>query len=161
MVNGVGCHGHETATFQNSTGVTGAMSSVGDEHVDASVRKRGTWHPGNATPTHQPDKRWLTPVLFLLAGAGYPLLWLRDKVKARHRAISRALPYDMDLLTLAVEAGLDFAAALGKVVAMGRKGALAEELAITLKELKLGKTREEALRSLSHRPMIASLTVSL
>jgi tight adherence protein C len=106
----------------------------------------------------------LTPFLSLLSGAGYPLLWLRDKVKARHHAITRALPYDMDLLTLSVEAGLDFAAALGKVVAMGRKGALAEELAITLKELKLGKTREEALRALSQRvdlPALSSLVHAL
>jgi tight adherence protein C len=106
----------------------------------------------------------LTPFPSLLLGAGYPLLWLRDKVKARHHAITRALPYDMDLLTLSVEAGLDFAAALGKVVAMGRKGALAEELAITLKELKLGKTREEALRALSQRvdlPALSSLVHAL
>jgi tight adherence protein C len=104
------------------------------------------------------------PVFFALFGAAYPLLWLRDKLKARHRAISRALPYDMDLLTLSVEAGLDFAAALGKVVAMGRKGALESELAITLKELKLGKTREEALRTLSQRvdlPALSSLVHAL
>jgi tight adherence protein C len=106
----------------------------------------------------------VTPFLSLLFGAAYPLLWLRDKVKTRHHAITRALPYDMDLLTLSVEAGLDFAAALGKVVAMGRKGALAEELAITLKELKLGKTREEALRTLSQRvdlPALSSLVHAL
>src|SRR5207248_5696783 len=44
---------------------------------------------------------------------------------------------------------LDFAAALGKVVEKGRKGPLSDELSITLKELKLGKTREEALRNLA------------
>jgi tight adherence protein C len=91
-------------------------------------------------------------------GAGYPLLWLRDKVKARHHAIARALPYNLDLLTLSVEAGLDFAAALGKGVEKGRKGPLARELAITLKELKLGKTREEALRNLGRRVDLPSLS---
>ena len=105
-----------------------------------------------------------TPLVFALFGAGYPLLWLRDKVKARHRAIARALPYGMDLLTLSVEAGLDFAAALGKVVTLGRKGALADELGITLKEMKLGKTREEALRALGQRvdlPGLSSLVHAL
>jgi tight adherence protein C len=99
-----------------------------------------------------------TCIVFTLFGAGYPLLWLRDKVKARHHAISRALPYNLDLLTLSVEAGLDFAAALGKVAVSGRKGPLTDELAVTLKELKLGKTREEALRALSQRVDLPSLS---
>jgi len=99
-----------------------------------------------------------TCIVFTLSGAGYPLIWLRDKVKARHHAISRALPYNLDLLTLSVEAGLDFAVALGKVVSSGRKGPLTDELAITLKELKLGKTREEALRALSQRVDLPSLS---
>ena len=47
-----------------------------------------------------------------LAGAIGPALWLRDRVRLRHRAISRALPSALDLLTLSVEAGLDFAAGI-------------------------------------------------
>ena len=97
-------------------------------------------------------------LIFAAFGALYPLIWLRDKVKARHHAITRALPYNLDLLTLSVEAGLDFAAALGKVVEKGRKGPLADELSITLKELKLGKTREEALRNLASRVELQQLT---
>ena len=92
-----------------------------------------------------------------LLGGAYPLIWLRDEVKARQRAIARALPYDLDLLTLAVEAGLDFAAALSKVVEKGRKGPLADELAVALKELRLGKTREEALRNLERRVALPAL----
>ncbi len=99
---------------------------------------------------------YLPPVLLL--GAAYPLIWLRDQVKARHHAITRALPYNLDLLTLSVEAGLDFAAAIGKVVEKGRKGPLCDELATTLKELKLGKTREEALKNLAARVELSSLT---
>src|SRR5437868_11357910 len=93
-----------------------------------------------------------------ILGAFYPILWLRDCGKARIQAIVRALPYDLDLLTLSVEAGLDFAAALGKVVEKGRKGPLCDELSITLKELKLGKTREEALRNLAGRVELTSLS---
>ena len=96
--------------------------------------------------------------VFALFGAAYPLIWLRDKVRARHHAITRALPYNLDLLTLSVEAGLDFAAALGKVVEKGRKGPLSDELGITLKELKLGKTREEALRNLAARCDLITLS---
>jgi tight adherence protein C len=93
-----------------------------------------------------------------LAGAAYPLLWLRDRVRARHRTIARALPYSLDLLTLSVEAGLDFPAALAKVVEKGRSGPLAEELSVVLKELRLGKTREEALRNLARRVDLPALT---
>lgn len=100
----------------------------------------------------------LCALLFALLGAAYPLIWLRDKVSARHFAITRALPYDLDLLTLAVEAGLDFTAALAKVVDKGRKGPLAEELSIALRELKLGKTREDALRNLARRVELPTLT---
>ena len=101
---------------------------------------------------------FIAPPLAAALGAGYPLIWLNDKVNARHHAITRALPYNLDLLTLSVEAGLDFAAAIGKVVEKGRKGPLADELAITLRELKLGKTREEALRNLSVRCDLPALT---
>lgn len=104
------------------------------------------------------DFNFVYSLLFAAVGAVYPLIWLRDKVRARHHAITRALPYNLDLLTLSVEAGLDFAAALGKVVEKGRKGPLSDELSITLKELKLGKTREEALRNLSARVELQTLT---
>jgi tight adherence protein C len=97
-------------------------------------------------------------LLCALVGAAYPLLWLRDRVRARHRTIARALPYSLDLLTLSVEAGLDFPAALAKVVDKGRSGPLAEELSVVLKELRLGKTREEALRNLARRVDLPALT---
>jgi tight adherence protein C len=96
--------------------------------------------------------------LGLAGGAAYPLLWLRDRMRMRQRAIVRALPYGIDLLTLAVEAGLDFTAALSKVVEKGPKGPLAEELSIAIRELKLGKTREEALRNLARRVDLSPLT---
>ena len=91
-------------------------------------------------------------------GAAYPIIWLRDLGRARQHQITRALPYDLDLLTLSVEAGLDFAAAIGKVVEKGRKGPLCDELSVMLRELRLGKTREEALRNLAARVELISLT---
>ncbi len=100
---------------------------------------------------------WVAPVVMSL-GFVYPLIWLKDRINQRHHAIVRALPYNLDLLTLSVEAGLDFAAAIGKVVEKGRKGPLADEFAQTLRELKLGKTREEALRNLAGRVDMPTLT---
>lgn len=97
-------------------------------------------------------------LLIGLVGLWYPKLWLSDQVKKRHHLITRALPYNLDLLTLSVEAGLDFTAALNKVVEKGRTGPLRDEFLIVLKQLKMGKTREEALKALIARVDLPSLT---
>ena len=97
------------------------------------------------------------PLVVAPVAATAPLLWLRDRVRVRQRSIVRALPYAVDLLTLSVEAGLDFAAALAKVVEKGRRGPLADELSIALKELRLGQTREQALRGLARRAGLPTL----
>lgn len=104
--------------------------------------------------------RWTLLGAILPAGVGlfYPLLWVSDQVKKRQLQIARALPYDLDLLTLSVEAGLDFTAALAKVVEKGKAGPLREELQLVLKQLKMGKTREEALKSMIARVDLPSLT---
>jgi tight adherence protein C len=88
---------------------------------------------------------------FALFGALFPYIWLSDQIKKRQRAIARALPYNVDLLTLSVEAGLDFGAAIGTVVEKGQPGPLMEEFNIMLNEIRLGKTRAEALRNMADR----------
>ena len=93
---------------------------------------------------------WLSPISGAF-GALLPYVWLNDRVKKRHKAIGRELPYSLDLLTLAVEAGLDVASAVQTVVQRSRKGALHEELSIMLNEIRMGKTREESLRNLATR----------
>ncbi len=97
-------------------------------------------------------------LVFAVVGMFYPLMWVNDQVKRRHLQISRALPYNLDLLTLSVEAGLDFTAALAKVVEKGKPGPLREELQLVLKQLKMGKTREEALKSMVARVDLPALT---
>ncbi len=93
-----------------------------------------------------------------LFGMMYPKMWVSDQVKKRHLLISRALPYNLDLLTLSVEAGLDFTAALAKVVEKGKSGPLKDELSLVLKQLKMGKTREEALKAMIARVDLPPLT---
>ncbi|HVG63820.1 MAG TPA: type II secretion system F family protein [Hyalangium sp.] len=93
-----------------------------------------------------------------LFGMFYPQIWVNDQVKKRHLLISRALPYNLDLLTLSVEAGLDFTGALAKVVEKGKAGPLKDELALVLKQLKMGKTREEALKAMIIRVDLPPLT---
>jgi tight adherence protein C len=98
------------------------------------------------------------PAILAVAGGSAPVLWLHDRLRTRRHQIVRALPHALDLLTLSVEAGLDFTAALAKAVEKGRRGALRDELSISIAELRLGKTREEALRSLAARIGLPALT---
>lgn len=63
--------------------------------------------------------RILATVLLGAGGFLLPHLWLRDQIIRRHKAIQRALPYHLDLLTLSLEAGLDFAQGLATVVERG------------------------------------------
>lgn len=100
----------------------------------------------------------LWSLMFLVGGASYALIWLNDMVAKRHRLITRALPYNLDLLTLAVEAGMDFQAAVSKVVEKGIQGPLVDELNYMLSLLKVGRTREEALRIMEERINLPSIT---
>ena len=59
-----------------------------------------------------------------IGGVIGPMLWLRDRIEARHRGVQKALPYALDLITLCVEAGLTLQSALGHAVAKGPPGAL-------------------------------------
>lgn len=105
----------------------------------------------------------LALALFLWA-AFYPYFWLRNAVVLRHRAIMRALPFVMDLLTISVEAGLDFMTAIRNIIERRKTDALGEEFGRVLFEIQLGKTRREALRHMAGRidhPDIHSLVMAL
>jgi len=90
----------------------------------------------------------LYAVIALAVGTvlGYylPQLWLRQKVTGRRTEIQKGLPDAMDLLVIAVDAGLGFDAALARVVEK-YKNALSDEFAKVLKEVSLGKPRLEAM----------------
>jgi tight adherence protein C len=64
--------------------------------------------------------------------------------------MQRALPDAIDLLTISVESGLGFDAAVAQV-ARNTEGPLAEEFARMLQEMQIGRGRSDALRSLAER----------
>jgi tight adherence protein C len=74
----------------------------------------------------------------------------------RQERIQKQLPDAMDMLTVCVESGLGFDAALAQV-ARNTEGDLAAELARALQEMQIGKTRREALRSLADRTTVPEL----
>ena len=79
-------------------------------------------------------------------GFGYylPVLWLKQKVDARRAQIQKGLPDAMDLLVIAVDAGLGFDAALARVTDK-YKNALSDMFAKVLREVSLGRPRLEAM----------------
>ncbi len=81
----------------------------------------------------------------------YPLAWLRGALKRRHFEIMRALPFVLDLLTLSVEAGMDFMSALQRNCERRKLDALNEELIRMTKEIQVGTPRRIALRNMADR----------
>lgn len=86
-------------------------------------------------------------------GLWLPSLWLNERVDNRLRAISRGLPQALDLIVMAMGAGLDFVGAVRHVVEKwsNKEDPLCEELTRFLHELSLGKTRHDALLDLASR----------
>ena len=81
----------------------------------------------------------------------YPLIWLRSTLKKRHFSIMLALPFVLDLLTLSVEAGMDFMSALQRNCARRRLDPLNEELIRMTREIQMGIARRVALRNMADR----------
>ena len=79
-----------------------------------------------------------------------PEFWLGRKIRARSMAMTLQLPDALDLLTISVEAGLGFDAALAKVVEK-MEGPLVDEFRQALAEVRMGRTRREALRDVATR----------
>ena len=87
---------------------------------------------------------------FLIVYA-YPLMWLRGTLKRRHLDIMRALPFVLDLLTLSVEAGMDFMSALQRNCERRKLDPLNEELIRMTREIQVGTPRRVALRNMAER----------
>lgn len=99
-------------------------------------------------------------VAFLgLCVLGYfaPNIVLLNLAQRRQTKIRLALPDAIDLLTISVEAGLSFDAALAQV-SRNSTGPLAEEFYRTLQEVQLGRSRSEAMRNLADRSSVAELS---
>jgi tight adherence protein C len=97
-------------------------------------------------------------VAVLLAPLGYfaPDLALYQIAYNRNERIRRDLPDSMDLLTISVEAGLPFDAALSQV-ARNTRGPLADELFRVLQEMQIGLARIDALRAVAERTNVPEL----
>ncbi|RPH36310.1 MAG: type II secretion system F family protein [Chloroflexi bacterium] len=100
-------------------------------------------------------------ILFGVGGLalGYmaPEFWLGRKIRARQTDMILQLPDALDLLTISVEAGLGFDAALAKVVEK-MEGPLITEYRQALAEIRMGRLRRDALRDVASRCDVQAVT---
>jgi tight adherence protein C len=101
------------------------------------------WPAGGGEPA------WLLAAA--IVGGYLPLSWLRDRIASRSRRIAKALPFYLDVITLAIEAGSNVTGALQHAADKGPQGPMGEELQRVLRDVRAGRTRADALRSLSER----------
>lgn len=93
---------------------------------------------------------------FGLAGYFAPNAYLYQTTYDRASRVGRELPDAIDLMTISVESGLGFDAALQQV-ANNTEGPLADELSRVLREMQIGASRSDALRALGERTTVAEV----
>ena len=101
--------------------------------------------------------RLLMIVVAFALGYLVPGIWLGSKIKRRQDDVQKALPDALDLLTICVEAGLDFVSSMQKV-AEKWDNELSAAFMRTVQEMQLGKLRREALRNMAKSMDVADVT---
>src|SRR5437660_394644 len=84
------------------------------------------------------------------AGYGVPGYLVSVRARRRRDQVQAELPDALDLLAVSVEAGLGFDAAIAKLTEH-MEGALIDELGLTLGEIRVGESRQDALKKLAAR----------
>ena len=102
---------------------------------------------------HSPGLLILCAVVGGATGFFLPDVLLYNAGLKRQAKLRVALPDALDMLTVCVEAGLGFDAALAQV-ARNTDGPLAAEFARALQEMQIGKSRSQALRALADRTTV-------
>ncbi|MCX5682870.1 MAG: type II secretion system F family protein [Planctomycetota bacterium] len=93
----------------------------------------------------------------LLVGFFSAYLWLREWALIRLRNISRRLPYALDLISMAMDAGATFYEAANSVVHDDPDDPLNEELGIVVREIDFGRSRQDALTHFGQRINVEGL----
>ncbi len=108
------------------------------------------------TKTDLPARLGMTAI-FAALGYLLPGLWLGSKIRSRKTNVIKSLPDALDLLTICVEAGLGFDQAMQKV-AEKWDNEMSRAFGRVLHEIRLGKTRREALRDAAQRIDVGDVT---
>ncbi|MEA2575960.1 MAG: tight adherence protein [Chloroflexia bacterium] len=96
-------------------------------------------------------------LLGLVVGYILPVFWLRSRIKKRQKGILKTLPDAIDLMTISVEAGLAFDGAMQRVADKWNND-LSAEFGRALAEMRVGKSKRDALRELVSRTGVSDLS---
>lgn len=102
----------------------------------------------------------LCALVVAMAGAYAPLFWLNRAIENRKIEVQRALPDFLDMVATTVQAGLSVNAALSYAV-QAAPGALGEEISEALSQMRLGRNRIDALKSMTQRVNQPQLTTTV
>lgn len=97
-------------------------------------------------------------MIFAYIGYAGPTFWLRYYLNKRLRAINKAMADIVDLIVLAIEAGLGFDQAVGQAVEK-TTGPLTDELRRVLDEIRVGRPQSEAFRAMAQRVRMQELSL--
>ncbi len=99
----------------------------------------------------------LLVLVFIILGYLIPDLYIKSRIDRRQKEVRKAMPDALDLLTICVEAGLGFDAALSKVNEKW-DNELSMALGRVIRDIQLGKLRRDALRDMADRLGIPEMT---
>ncbi len=99
---------------------------------------------------------WLVLIALLPIGFRLPRIYLAHLIRKRQKNIEFELPYVIDLLSLAIESGLDLTGGIAKVVEKSRNTDIIVEFKMFLADIKVGKSMEEALADMAERVKVLS-----
>jgi tight adherence protein C len=124
------------------------------------------WAANVAAPKAQPVLLLAIMAMAAILGWFLPMIFIAYNVKQRRKEVRSGLPDALELLVVCVEAGLSLEDGLGRVVNELRRSqpALAAELGLTLADLKILPSRDQALRNFAERvdiPSVRSVVVTL
>ncbi len=109
--------------------------------------------------TLQMGLSWPSLIVIAVAGYYYPGFYCRQEKKKRDSSVLLDFPFFIDLLALSTEAGVDFINGLQKITEkMKNESVLRDEISTVLQDLKLGSSREEALRGMAYRLDLNEIT---
>ncbi len=101
-----------------------------------------------------------TAVLIMLSPIGYmlPDFHARAEKNKRMKSVVIDLPFFIELLALSTQAGADFFGAIQKITTKAPDSVLAQELEKVLRDIRLGSTREKALKDMAYRLDVSEAT---
>jgi tight adherence protein C len=134
-----------------------AATFLATRFVGAAIFGGGLLTIALLSKTWAPSRIVLVVGIFTALGFFFPQLWLQSRINSRQGEVRKALPDALDLLTICVEAGLGFDAAMSKV-AEKWENELSLMFGRCIREVQLGKTQREALRDMADRLGLPELT---